>query len=373
LHPVIRGEAIGRLRQSKAWELVNCKVAEFWAKSVQSIRTIKDAIRGMESYYHYLEVNDFELAAEVILKKRNDEQNSDHPLGIIFFKLGILEPMILAIDRIKDMILSEYSLSYLYRILGNLHWTKGNIHQAIQYDEKAGNIAKKIGVRWLEIYSFEGIGFCKIELWDIESALEHFEKLTSLLKELNEQGSAFNHRRYEITAFFCLAFLHSCLNSEHSRKKALSLAINAYDFLMNTQVLSVWRKALGFLMLGMTYKNLGEVKSAQRNFYMSITLSENNHYPYIKSRALIGLAETHRLEQEFDLALLHHLEAAELLEKIGDKCGLAESYYQLALTHGAMDDVDKSIRNFREAVRLFTEMEAPKQVERVKRSMNGKT
>jgi hypothetical protein len=61
LHPVIRSDAIARLRQSEAWEITNHKVAEFWTASVKQIATFKDALQALEAYYHYLEISEFEL------------------------------------------------------------------------------------------------------------------------------------------------------------------------------------------------------------------------------------------------------------------------------------------------------------------------
>jgi tetratricopeptide (TPR) repeat protein len=58
-----------------------------------------------------------------------------------------------------------------------------------------------------------------------------------------------------------------------------------------------------------------------------------------------------------------------LLDKLGAKCDLAEAYYQLALTYQQMGDAEKSQTNFQDAIRLFREMEAPRQVEKVQQAM----
>jgi hypothetical protein len=50
---------------------------------------------------------------------------------------------------------------------------------------------------------------------------------------------------------------------------------------------------------------------------------------------------------------------------------LAEGYYQQELTYQKMADVQKSQENFDNAIRLFSEMEAPKQVEKVRRWMES--
>jgi len=80
------------------------------------------------------------------------------------------------------------------------------------------------------------------------------------------------------------------------------------------------------------------------------------------------LAELYRIQYDFEKALSHHLESIEILDKIGAKCNLAEAYYQLGLTYQKMGATENSNTNFNEAIRLFNEMEAPKQVEKVEKA-----
>ena len=101
----------------------------------------------------------------------------------------------------------------------------------------------------------------------------------------------------------------------------------------------------------------------------AISFSRESHFLQVNAKALYGLAEIHRLQSEFETALSHHEESIELLEKIGAKCDLAEAYYQLALTYQAMGEHDQSQEYFTKAIQLYEEMEAPRQVEKVHRSM----
>lgn len=85
----------------------------------------------------------------------------------------------------------------------------------------------------------------------------------------------------------------------------------------------------------------------------------------VKAKTINGLAEIHRQQTDFALALANHTEAIELLDKIGAKCDLAEAYFQLGLTNQKMVNPDESQMNFNRAIQLFTEIKAPKQVEKV--------
>ncbi|MEG4252425.1 hypothetical protein [Microcoleus sp. Pol10D4] len=65
--------------------------------------------------------------------------------------------------------------------------------------------------------------------------------------------------------------------------------------------------------------------------------------------------------------ILHH--KLRRAEKIGAKCNLAEAHYQLALTYQKMSDTEKSQTSFQEAIRLFNEIKASNQVEKVRKAI----
>jgi hypothetical protein len=50
LHPVIREEAVERLKASNEWEQVNRKAAEFWRSSVKTIETKEDAKKNFDNH-----------------------------------------------------------------------------------------------------------------------------------------------------------------------------------------------------------------------------------------------------------------------------------------------------------------------------------
>ncbi len=123
--------------------------------------------------------------------------------------------------------------------------------------------------------------------------------------------------------------------------------------------------------LGLTYKNLGDANKSLKIYRRSIFLAEETYNIQVKGKVLSGIAEIYREQGEFETALLHHSEAIELLDKIGAKCDLAEACYQLGLTYQKMGEAEKSQENFDKAIQLFSEMEAPKQVEKVRRAMEA--
>lgn len=373
LHPAIRAEAIARLRASDEWIVVNCKAAEFWTDSVATIDTIKDALQALEAYYHYVEINDFELAARVILKSRNNQWGQFLPLGGTLYRMGLIQPILGAVTQILQNIQSTLCLGELYNILGDLYWTAGKIHAAIECQEKTISLAtQSLGIlefsqgdryklyylKMLEVDSLLSMGLYNIDLWELETAAELFQQVIDLAQNTT-------HHRWAEKASVCLALVNSYLG-EH--QTAYNLVEPIYDSIMSELNNQSGSFAYFVQILGQTYVNLGNREKAQEMFSLSLADAEKSHYLQIKAKTLSGLAESDRQQSLFKLAINKHIEAIEILEQIGAKCDLAEAYFQLGLTYTSMKEFEHGKQNLERSLQLFTQMNAPRQVEKVLRA-----
>ena len=371
LHPVIRKEAIARLRPTNEWEIANHKAAEFWTTSVKQIETFKNALQALEAYYHYIDINEFELAGKVILKSRNNQWQQFLPLGSTLYRMGLIQPILAAIERVVNNLENDQSLSELYNILGDLYWIIGKISQAIACQEKTITLATQAlkslvpqpenkhtvyYLRMLEVDSLLSIGLYKIDLWELETAAKLFQQVIYLAQNTE-------HHRWAEKASVCLALVYSYLGL---RDASSALADVAYQNITNEKLVEQTGRFVYFMqILGQTYVNLVDFSKANKILHQALTFAEESHYMQVKAKTLNGLAEIHRQQTDFVLALTHHTEAIELLDKIGAKCDLAEAYFQLGLTYQKMTKPDDSQMNFNRAIQLFTEIKAPKQVEKI--------
>jgi len=355
LHPMIREEAIARLRASEDWEEANRKAAEFWTNSVKIVETVEDALRAFEAYYHYLALDKFDSAANVIVKERPNKFVRNEPLGCAFYRLGLLQQMKLAITTIINEVNPGYVLSRLHNILGDIYWLTGDLKNSIESHELSRIIAANFQIRDLEIVSFFNIGLCQIELWEIQKAIALFEQVISMAENTD-------HHRYAVSSYNCLAFLKSCLDLKNESLELAQKSSVPAD-------LSAWHLGYRLLFLGQTYKNLKLFDKSFEMYREAIQFAEEVNYTQVRAKALSGMAELYREQSDFTTALSHHSESIALLDKIGAKCDLAEAHYQFALTHQKMGDAEKSQTPFQEAIRLFNEMEAPKQVEKVQKAI----
>ncbi|MEK0194690.1 tetratricopeptide repeat protein [Microcoleus anatoxicus] len=376
LHPMIRAEAIARLRASENWAEANRKAAEFWTDSVKTIETVGDALKAFEAYYHCVQINDFEQAGYVIARRRDGSSwRNGESLGRSFYRLGLLQPIIFSINSIISQVKNDYILSELYNCWGDLYWLSGAINEAIECHNLSFKAAESailcanlisshiFYVKRLKTVFLVNTGLCKIDLWEIEEAVILFQKLEFFCDNHNdsENGLYENEKDY----LYCLAFLNSCLGF---KEIALSYAQQA-ELVIYQINYCYWSQGYSLLFMGLTYKNLGEPEKSFEMFRQAIAFAEKTHYTQVKAKALTGLAELYREQSDFTTALSHHSESIALLDKIGAKCDLAEAHYQLALTHQKMGDAEKSQTAFQDAIRLFTEMEAPKQVEKVRKAI----
>lgn len=382
LHPVIRSEAIARLKLSQEWEKSNRKASQYWMESVQIIESTKDLLKGFEAYYHYIEIFDFDAACNVITRKRKSQwewynQEGGEVFGNAHRRLGLSQRLISAIIQIIDYVTPGYSLGLLYILLVHNHWITGNIRQAISSCEEAEKTSHELleqlhfkdesaefPVLRLNLASRIGKAHCKLDLLEVEEAKIIFNNILSDSKNTK-------HHNFVIESCLGLALIYSC---SEMKEESFYFANRVYDEIRHglDDKFSDWCIGHCFLFLGSTYKKLRDLEKASEMYNQSILFAERNYYRHIKAKALIGLEEIFREQKDFKMMLSCHKEAIKTLEAIDANFDLAESYYQLGLGHQAMGEAERSNTSFQEAIRLFSEMGAPRQVERVRRSMEGR-
>jgi tetratricopeptide (TPR) repeat protein len=389
---MVREEAIARLRKSEDWETANIKAAEFWTASVESVETIKDGLTALEAYYHYLEIDDFEQAGSIIEKGRDNKWEKHELLGRSFYRFGLLQQTASLINKVKDKLENSYIKAGLYNILGDIQWLRGYIHQAIashdicqqiseefkqkSINNKQENLEKQVSfyrIYILSVASSFNKGLCYLDIGDLEKASLLFKETICRLS--NKEFKAFI-LKIKINKFYQDYFY----NTEHECYTYLAV-INSYfgdtrttlSYLNKSEPLkareSIWSEGYNLLGFGIIYKNIGETLKSFQMYNQAISFAEETNFTQVKAKALTGLGELYRIQCEFSNALTHHQESIEILEQIGAKRDLAEAYYQLALTYQQMGDGENSKPNFDNAIQLFTEIEAPLQVERVIKSI----
>ncbi len=358
LHPVIHTEASARLHESGEREIVQRKAAEYWNHSVVTIEKVPHILVALEAYYHYIDIQDFEEAGNVLNRFVKNKWDNELALGTLFNRLGLLEKLISVITPLIEKVKSDYLLSVLYNMLGRAYRETGNVKLAFDCYQKSEMIAEKHDFVQEKISTKFNIGLCCIDLWEIEQAKSVFNLVITIAENFG------NYEQYIVYCQCYLAYLNSFLgNREDNIAKLKEIEVG-----LSNKKLTSWGRGTSLLVLSLTYRDLGDIETAFKICYQAIAHCEENTFASLQARGINCLATLYREQGEFVTAVDKHLQAIECMTKLGDKSNLAIGYYQLGLTYQKMNEFDKSQNSFAEAIRLYSDIPAPKQVEKVKRA-----
>jgi tetratricopeptide (TPR) repeat protein len=381
LHPAIRYACNCQLLEnSSEWEATNLIVADFWTKRVETIESGDDALKAFEAYHHYKLTKKKELAGEVLIYERKNLWSEDSPLGVSLYRLGWLDTLISSITDIMSSIEPDYTLSRLYNILGDTYWMTGEIHQAILHHHQSREVAViyqkenfdlpqniKSRLRRCEVASVFNIGLCNIDLWELGKAIDLFEEIVE--RSIPEHDADYYFYEPINSAFFCLAFLYSELSFFDKANEFIERTKKITD----TKAQTEWEIGNRLIFLGYAYKNMGLLDCAIDSFERILNFAKDSSYPQSKGKALIGLATTLRVRTNLSDAISLYYEAIDTLKPIGAKRDLAEAYFQLGLTYQAMREHDQVEIYKAKALKLFQQMEAPKQCDRVNQAFEQRS
>jgi tetratricopeptide (TPR) repeat protein len=372
LHPAIRAESIARLRHTADWIPAHQAAAKHWSDVVDKITDITSAITALEAYYHYLELGDFIQAAGVLLQPRNNQWGQFLPLASNLYRMGLIQPVLTAITQILPSLSPDRSTAELYNILGDVYWIVGRVHEAIETQQYAidytaqvlarTETSSKMGssdrdrhdlycLKILNIDSLLSMGLYHIDLWDLTAAKNLFQTVINLAKNTA-------HDRWAQKAIVCLALVQSYLHNLDEARQLL-------DEIEPLIIQQKWTGSSAYFLqtIGQTYTNLGEYDRAQTIYQQTLTFCQTGNYLQTQGRTLTGSAQLYRLQGNLELAKTTHLQAIEILDRLGAKCDLAEAYYQAGLTWEIAGDIHQSqIYRDIHAHKLFTEIAAPLQL-----------
>ncbi|MDY7013909.1 MAG: LuxR C-terminal-related transcriptional regulator [Cyanobacteriota bacterium] len=139
LHPVIRAEALKRLRESEDWEEANRVAAEFWTESITIVSTPEDGLKKFEPFYHYIEIQEWQNASEIFFEKVGDTE-----LIAKLRSFGFISKCLDSINLLKDnSSINEYTRASFWVYLADIHVIAGYLKQAIFEYQKAIPLLEK--------------------------------------------------------------------------------------------------------------------------------------------------------------------------------------------------------------------------------------
>jgi tetratricopeptide (TPR) repeat protein len=404
LHPMVREEAITRLRASKDWEDANCKAAEFWLKNQSEIKSLENVIILFESFHHYCTILDWSSAFKILEKnvnfddlnqklckqvrywgysqylidslnklegKLSNTNDEGQRLGIIsvsFYYLSNYTKAIEYLERVQELFKNTSAYYYTQAMywLGKSHARLGNFSLALSYCDQALQQVEKLKKRQEDYGSSECstlnvIGSIYMDLGEYEKAIKKHKEVLKLSPK-----SRIRYLRHEGDALAYIACCKLAMGNSTEAINTIQESIRVFQ-----QVQDYVSECIAQCFLGEFYLLDGQIENAVQTIESIENLRKKIKYfhPGLKTYWCKMQAAFSLYKNDYNQAIKLYEESIAINQDIGAKCDLAEAYYQQALTYQQMGDRENSKPNFDKAIQLFTEIEAPRQVERVIKSI----
>ncbi|MDV3350867.1 tetratricopeptide repeat protein [Leptolyngbyaceae cyanobacterium CCMR0082] len=373
LHPVIRAVAIERLRQSDLWYQANQVAAQYWTNSIEKLTELLDAQKALEAYYHYVAIDEYQAAAQVLLQSRHNQWQQFLPLASSLYRMGLLQPVSTLILEVLSHLETAPDplpqVSELRNILGDIYWITGEISQAIECQQGAiSTTQQRLAItdpadslnhyylQMLNIDSRLSLGLYAMDLWELDQAKAAFNTVIEL-------GQDTPHQAWADKAMVALAL---ALAYHNQTKAAHTLASQCLSTFAHHSPKS-GRLAYFIQLLGQTYGQLGDMEQAETLHQQALTFADVGHYLQVKAKALTGLATIARQRQHMDRAMDYHRQSIALFHSIGAKCDLANAHVELGHSYMSLHQKDTAHEHWHRALALYSDIHAQKQVNRVEK------
>jgi len=387
LHPALRSAAVARLQASSDWEEGHRQAVQHWQTRVDRITCGEDALTAFEAYPHAIAIQDYQLAAEILLQSRINQWDQFLPLASTLHRLGRVQPVLEAMEQLVDKLSPSLQRAELQNILGDLYSLRGQLGQAIACQEavlsqvatvqqdallrgptQPPELASRVRYyrRMLAIDARLSLGLYRLDQGENYLAEADFQQVIA-------QAQDTAHHAWAEKAAVCLALVYA---RQGQLSQARQLIASGGMTLLGTEPQSVaieGRWAYFVQLLGQVYIQLSEMEKARCCFNQSLVAAELAHYPQIEARSRLGLAQLAIAQQQWEQAQQLIGQAIATLEDLGALCDLAEAHFQRAVLQQAslLHSDDQTIEtcsemSLKQAIAYLAQAQAPARIQQLK-------
>jgi tetratricopeptide (TPR) repeat protein len=374
LHPLVRAEAVQLLKQNEEeFAKAHSSAADFWKDKVQSLDTDKDVLMAFEPCYHYLETNDLNKIIEIFL---NTDLLKDGTLHMAFY--GRLSPTLVLelLDKIEERALllppeqDVLILAYVKKFRGNTYFFSGEPQKSVIELEATIKIIEQINSKQLMFFLLSSVFMCfacKLDLGEFEEAIALTKPYVDNIDRYKYTDHPLIQQLFTVYPQMVQSFMLA-MKLEHDA--SIELVKKTYDTITNSSLsMSDTSRGSVSLYLGFICMMSKRFDQSLEIYNTTLKFTREIRHNQLEAKTMYGLAETYRNIGDLPKAKEFCLQAKDILTKIESKLDLAKVLVQEALIaremreHGCQD-------NFENAIALFAEVNALKQVERVRKLMS---
>jgi predicted ATPase len=246
----------------------------------------------------------------------------------------------------------------IHRGLGYLHWRSGEFEDAIMHYNLCISNVEKIGDEHLMAITFIDLGNVYNTKGDLDKAIDYYKRSVELLEKVEdyvELPRALNN-----------------LGDLLLQKEEWDAAIENLEKAIESSEISGAKLARTW-----AYFNIAEALIHKGEFERAERALEKSHKLCIElneKMALHGVYKTygilHRVRKEWDKAIECFDKALELLKEFKVPYETGKRTFELALVYRDMGDAEKAKGLMKEAARIFEEVSAKTELEKVRKELD---
>jgi len=375
LHPFIREISVARLRNDfLEWQTTNNNAAEYFTKSVDEIKSIRDANRALESLYHYRNIGDYISMCQSLARDRNNplqfKESSNvvllrDSLGNSVLRYGLFEKMTFWENAIIEQLdlntsskHSQYEVAKFFNIFGDLYLPLGKIIKSAHYHIKSREVAIACSNRYLDLASLTNLALCKVEL------CQYDEAKTLLLEVISGKSDDWYNEhedKFVVISSSILLYVLCCLGLYNDARILLP---DVYDS-FTTYKLGIQGMGYRYIFTAKACKCLGYIDKSFSIFESALKFSQAACYKILEGHSILGIAELERIQGDSKSSVVNHIKAINIFEQSGSNTYLADAYLQYALTLKEIDNEDY-VNFFNKAIVIYQNMENVQMIKKTK-------
>lgn len=258
-------------------------------------------------------------------------------------------------NSVKPNPLKNVYLKHLIYALGNTAYgfkNKGDIKKALEYYNKALDIAEQIQNKDGIAYSLNGIGIIYQVNGDIKQAIEYFFKSLKINEEVGDKtaiASSLNN----------LANIYLLQGDVKKAKEYYYKNLNIKEEIGDKGAITFALKNLGFF-----YSKQGELNKALEYYFKSLKLEKEIGDKAGAAISLNNIGSVYMKQNELDKALEYHLKSLSIMQEIDNKGGVANSFVNIGKVYSKQKKYQNAIKYANKSFIIAKEIGAPERIQK---------
>jgi tetratricopeptide (TPR) repeat protein len=376
LHPAVREAAKSHLIGNKInWEETNKAVSNFYLSISGELKSPKDGLILLESFYHAISSNDLQKAVNLLIPSVYAEGKLlKHSTTLTISKIrafGYISECIACLEILinhREKITNSIILTHIYGQAGGIYTIQGGFKKGISAYKNSLSLNKEFSNEDMRINHWVdtngALSLIYIQTADYIKATKIFNNILQDVPHLSHEGN-----KYLCYIYACLSFSYYQNKNHILSKKQIAQSIEFLPFLESCS--HTWIKSYGLYYLTRTLIMHNMFSDAQKILKKLQSFAIENSFKLAQNLEILGEAYLHISQNNFFLGVDKLLYARKEFMKAGAKYEVADTCFQIGLTYQAMGEHDQAKEYKAKALELFAQMEAPKQIERVNKAFGG--